>query len=411
MPRSAVRLFLLLIALVVCAAQVFAAPFPVDPHDNVMIEWWYLNAHVTTDHARHLAVIGSFFRINAGADPDKPSRGHYLIWAVTDEDQGSHQTYSLGDRGALRLLQQYATLKMLQNPDDIEAGKLFDAVSRGKFPGPTQILPGTSSVTGNPFSIHFGPDDSLLPSVPAYDGPVEQAPSAFSLKLAAPSGPEPKVDLVFQSAKPPMLVGGNGNTGLFRPEDMKYVSLTRCNVVGTIDDGNGPEKIASGQGWIDHQWGDTWTTQSNGWDWWGIQLADGRDLLIFRHRDLATGRIFFPLATIMDASGQLTVERNLVFTENRATLWTSPRTKITYPLDWTIGMPDQNLTLSITTSVRDQEMAVITGGTAIWEGTCQATAQTSGQASVPGVAYMELVGYNSQAVRKMLMNGEKPETR
>ena len=51
---------------------------------------------------------------------------------------------------------------------------------------------------------------------------------------------------------------------------MYYFSLTRCAVGGTVDTGAGPEKITGGQGWFDHQWGNSWVASNDGWDWWGV---------------------------------------------------------------------------------------------------------------------------------------------
>ena len=120
-----------------------------------------------------------------------------------------------------------------------------------------------------------------------------------------------------------MAVGGKGETGLQKPTDMYYYSLTRCGVSGTVDTGAGPEKITDGQGWFDHQWGNSWVAQNDGWDWWGVQLNDGTDILFFRQRDLATGKVFFPLATFMDKQGHQTVTKNIVFTPDPSSLWKS----------------------------------------------------------------------------------------
>lgn len=381
-----------------------AAPgaFPVSPHDNVTIEWWYLNAHFTTAKGRHMAMICSFFRFGNGSgqlamdSSIKMSRCHYLIWALADEDSKTRQSYSLGDQNTLDMLQQYAGYRLLMNPGDARAANLLDIVSRGQFPEPTKLLSGASQVTDNPFVAQFGPDDSVR---------SEEAPgktNAFELRLASPDSPATRLDLHFDSSRPPMYVGGDGNTGLRRPDDMKYVSLTRCRVSGNVSDASGSDPVASGQGWFDHQWGDTWTTQTTGWDWWGVQLADGTDILLFRQRDLATGKIFFPLATFMDPSGKLRVTRNIVFTPASDSLWTSPRTGISYPLRWTLEFPDNNITLQISPAIEDQEMAVISGSDSIWEGDCSVSAKEANGAAVGGVAYMELVGYNSPAVKNTL---------
>ena len=174
---------------------------------------------------------------------------------------------------------------------------------------------------------------------------------------------------------------------------MKYVSLTRCTAEGTIADGKGNEHVVSGSGWFDHQWGDTWTGQTAGWDWWGIQLNDGRDVLLFRQRNLATGTPFFPLATIEGKDGKLKVTKNITFETDPASTWTSPSTGTPYPLKWTITLPDLDTTLSITPVAQDQEMPVLASGGAIWEGSVKVTATNAKGTAVSGIGYQELVGY------------------
>ena len=201
---------------------------------------------------------------------------------------------------------------------------------------------------------------------------------------------------------------------------MYYFSLTRCAVGGTIDTGSGPETITGGEGWFDHQWGNSWVASNDGWDWWGVQLGDGTDILFFRQRDLKTGRIFYPLATFMDKAGHQSVTTNIVFTPDPKSLWKSPKSGVTYPLGWTVAFPDHNLNLHITAEVQDQEMPILGPGAGIWEGLCRVDADVY-RFTVPssyslaeaqrygmslrkhGVAYMELVGYGSPAVKGKLV--------
>ena len=156
---------------------------------------------------------------------------------------------------------------------------------------------------------------------------------------------------------------------------------------------------------------------NDGWDWWGVQLDDGTDILFFRQRDLKTGRIFYPLATFMDKDGHQSVTKNIVFTPDAKSLWKSPTSSVTYPLGWTVTFPDHNLSLHIAAEVQNQEMPILGPGAGIWEGLCRVSAtphigligrgttgptSTSLSAAVPtvsGVAYMELVGYGSPAVK------------
>jgi len=360
----------------------------VSPHDDVTIEWWYLNAHVTTVKGRHLAVIGSFFRFgNAGGDiamdsgSAKQERSHYLIYAITDEDTGAHKCFATADTNTLTMLRQALMLRIMMSPGDQRAQSLFSEVGKGRLPSPAVLFAGHADVAARPFHVTYANDDLRE---------VSGKSNTYALTLG--SG-RYRVKLTFAGTRSPMYVGGDGNTGLGKPEDMKYVSLTRCKVSGAVSDGGGLEGVAGGIGWFDHQWGFSWTTQKAGWDWWGIQLDDGRDVLFFRQRDLATGTPFFPLATVEAPDGTLTVTKNITFASDPDSVWTSPRTGIAYPLRWTVKFPELNMIMAITPVARDQEMAVLASGGAIWEGSVKVSATDANGGVVHGVGYQELVGY------------------
>ena len=397
------------------------ASFGVAAHGDVNIEWWYVNAHVTTDKGRHLALVGSFFRFGTGVSPfdgvTPVPRAHYLIYAVTDLDKKTQRPYSLADSHMIALLKQFGPLLAMQNPKDKGVKAFLAAVNQGRLPAPHQKIAGQASVTDAPFRIAYGKDNTLTAT--------NATDTAFDLNLDA--GGRDKIHLTLASQKPPMAVGGKGETGLKSPTDMYYFSLTRCAVGGTIDTGAGPEQITGGQGWFDHQWGNSWVASNNGWDWWGVQLDDGTDILFFRQRDLKTGRVFFPLATFMDKDGHQSVTRKIVFTSYPLAYWRSAKSGVTYPLAWKIYFPEQKVTLLMKAAVMNQEMPILGPGAGIWEGLCYVqafqgalAAQVAAAATnknvfyfapygngakdqLPrGVAYMELVGYNSPAVKKQL---------
>ena len=373
-----------------------AAIFPVAPHNDVTIEWWYLNANLHTSSGRHLALIGSFFRFgNASGMIAKDSKikaqqSHYLIYAITDIDTKKHYTYSFGDRNTLELLQQATTMALEANPDNARLANLVSLLDQGQFPAPTRLIGRPCVVQSMPFSASYGPFNSVAA--------VAGAQNTFALRLGGAGNA--MANLTFTGLKTPMLVNGNGNTGLRVRSDMKYVSLTRDRVEGTVDTGSGAQQ-ATGEGWFDHQWGNSWTTQSAGWDWWGVQLANGTDILFFRQLNLKTGKPFFPCATFEDSSGYQVTTHNIQFKTDVSSIWKSPTPGVSYPLKWTVTFPDQHVTLNISPYMSDQEMPVLANGGAIWEGACPVDSYVNG-VSVPGVAYMELVGYNSPAIRASL---------
>lgn len=413
-----------------------ASRFGVAPHDNALIEWWYVNAHVTTQKKRHLAIVGAFFRFGNGHSMLNPAaaqqRAHYLIYAVTDLDAKTQRPYSFADSNMIDTLKQLAPFMAAMNPTDAQMKALVASLNEGRLPAPHQQLPSPVIVEGEPFHLAYGDDNSLTET--------GETGTTFDINL---SGGKDKVALELTAKRPPMAVGGKGETGLAKPTDMYYFSLTRCAVSGTVDTGGGPEPVVNGEGWFDHQWGSSWVAQNDGWDWWGVQLSNGTDILFFRQRSLATGKTFFPLATFMDRSGHVSVTRNVEFEPDPKSVWKSPDTGVRYPLSWTVTFPDQHLRLRIAASVKAQEIPILGPGSAIWEGSCDVyglqntrwrdlSAEDRSQMAamlskdparrktlsdrayqtnmlvtrgINGVSYMELVGYNSPAVKAGLAKG------
>ena len=393
--------------------------FPVAPHTNVGIEWWYLNTHVTTSAGRHLAVIASFFRFGQGekVGGNTTPQSHYLIYAVTDLDAKTHQTYSLADNKSLSLLKQLASLALLAAPNSAQAQSLAAMAGSGKFPPPTQLISGACKVTDSPrFSCVYG----NAASVTAVPG----EPNVFHMTIngtAAPVAPGPplKLDLTFVPQRIPMYVGGKGLTGVSTPDDMKYVSMTRCDVTGTIDTGQGPKSVAASSGagetrqaaaiqnigWFDHQWGTSWTPQNVGWDWWGVQLGSGVDILFYELVQPGTRKVLQTLATFEYPDGHQVTTRNLQFMPDTTDLWKSAYNGALYPMKWRVTFPDQHMWLNIEAAVNDQEMPILgQGKSAIWEGTVKvesgiiaAPGSMIRMLAIPGVGYMELVAYKKQA--------------
>jgi predicted secreted hydrolase len=399
--------------------------FPTAAHNDATIEWWYVNAHMTTASHRHLAIVASFFRFGNGTSPidnmTPMPRSHYLIYAITDLDKKSQQSYSFADSNFVNALKLYAPFMAALNPNDKAANALEDALTKGQLPKPHQKMIGTASITDLPFQIDFG--GNTVKSVPG-GGQVYQ----FILN----AGGLDRINLTMTFNKPTMAVGGNGETGLKTPTDMHYFSLTRGSIRGGVNTGKGMDQVFDGQCWFDHQWGTSWVTQNNGWDWFGVQLKDGTDILFWRQRDLATGKVFFPLATVMDKDGHQFVTKNIVFIPDPKSNWTSPTTGVTYPLRWDVDLPEMQLNLKIAADPIAQEIPILGPGGSIWEGHCSVVATkpipsakpytppfVERSASMPplykaiqpgvisGVAYMELVGYNSPAVKAQLLSPPK----
>ena len=134
-------------------------------HNDVNIEWWYINAHVTTEKGRHLALIGSFFRFGSGFNPLDGTpipRAHYLIYAVTDLDKKTQRPYSLADAGMVSLLKQFGPLLALQNPGDKGVRAFLAGSGAGQAPAaPSEDRRRGQSVVSAPFHLAYGEENTL----------------------------------------------------------------------------------------------------------------------------------------------------------------------------------------------------------------------------------------------------------
>ena len=182
-------------------------------------------------------------------------------------------------------------------------------------------------------------------------------------------------------------VGGEHGVGT-----MAYESCPRLSLVGSLDG------IAlAGEAWIDHQWGDYgWLRSPHedqrllGWDWFGINLEDGTDLIVMVHRDMRTGQALAGSAIVFAGGKPPRTVRDVSIAATRR--WLSPATMIAYPVAWTIEIPAIAARLHFEPSADDQEIPVFGFLDAIWEGAGRVAGEIAGQ-RVEGRARLELHGY------------------
>ena len=391
-PRSwfGLVVIILLILSSVQSSGIAAPPksfqFDVTPHADATIEWWYANAHVTASNGHRYAVVASFFRTGNGHSPFDPSvrqpRGHYLIYRITDLNTGVHRAYSLCDRAMVGQLASIAPLMLLQSPHDPGLRILFNDLVRGTVPAPSNVVPGASSVRTVPFTFSFDPKCFL-----------SRSDETGSLTLTLGGWGRDAITMAFTAQRPVMLVGGKDPDEKSRLGQLFYYSTTHTSVTGTLDAGTGPIRVTTGIGWFDHQWGDVVGMAHGGWDWWGVQLANGTDILFYRGRNANAVETEQGTATFMDPQGHQFTTHDVTFEASRR--WQSAETGITYPTVWSVGFPKLNLHLTIRAAVQNQEIKTLVGGKAIWEGSCDVVAVYPKHHVVSGTSFMELVGYGS----------------
>jgi predicted secreted hydrolase len=349
-------------------------PKDIGPHSLTDVEWWYYFAFLNGEHGGKYAVMGAFYQ--AGELPIL--KGHYLIFSLINLSKCSFQSSSFIDkRFAENILYINTPVYLLQCPNDENVKNLWKYLIQGKLPAPHHWL-SHASIEKAPKRLLY--DNSSMIFKDTKNGQFE----------VTVSGNGAETSLVFNSLKPVSLIGETG-----KPDKLYYYSFPRNKVKGYIKKNHSTEYV-TGEGWFDHQWGyrgDLIT--KTGWNWFGLQLEDGRELLINEFRAIKTGDTFSPMANLIEHNGELKFTRNL--TLQPSNYWKSPLTNAIYPLNWIITIPEFNMTINISAVFKEQEMPVIAPLNAIWEGVCSVSGKETkpNRRSVPltGKGFLELVGY------------------
>lgn len=315
------------------------APIPVElprddgPHD-VATEWWYYTGHLLTPSGDRYGFQYVIFKAKRG-----DLLGYVGHFAVTDNPRAR---FAYDERIAAA------------------AG-----VSR---PGPGPDGGGFDLTLGDWRMSGANGEDELRAAMPGY-----------------------AIDLALDPGKPAALHDGDGFIRYTADSASYYYSRTRMPISGTLTL-DGEAVPVTGEAWMDHQWGDFQTYQEGGWDWYAIQLDDGRDIMLYVIRDPA-GNPAIVDGSIVAADGSLTILDEGDFTVAGTDTWTSPETGTTYPSGWRATIPAQDLSLIITPSLPDQELDTrATTGVIYWEGEATVAGTSRGE-PIAGLAYVELTGY------------------
>lgn len=360
--RAAVTAFLALFALVAAApagpltdedgfrlaVPPYAFTFPQDhaAHPSFRIEWWYYTGHLRAG-GRRFGYELTFFRV--ALPPAAPGgsawRARHLIFrhmALTDERGRRFLDDERSERQALDLAGADSTRYLVWIGDD-----------------------------------HVGLESDRLTHR------LYSRSESFTLDLRA------------VPRKPPVIHGAGGvsqkSAGVGNASH--YYSLTRLETSGRLVL-DGDTLAVEGMSWMDHEFSsDRMRGTHTGWDWFSLQLADGRDLMLYRLRQRDGGIEPLSSGTVVEADGRTRTLRLADFDIRATGSWTSPRTGGRYPSGWVIRVPGERLEVRLEPVLADQELFVRgMGGIAYWEGAVRVTGTADGR-PVTGDGYVELTGY------------------
>jgi predicted secreted hydrolase len=318
--------------------------FPADygSHPSFRTEWWYVTGWLMTQSGESLGFQVTFFRTRPGVDEANPS--------------------SFAPR---QLLIAHCAIS------DLKRGRLWqDQRIRRAGLGLAEAREGDTDVWIDRWSLKREAGE--------YAATIDAEGFSFDLKL---------------SPTQPVLL--NGISGFSRKGPAVraasyYYSLPHVQVAGAIARNGHPDHV-TGEAWFDHEWSSEYLdSEAAGWDWIGINLDDGGALMAFRIRG-TDGKPRWAGGTLRSADGKVqTLEPGEV--EFRPTRdWVSPRTAITYPVQWQVRAGSREFTLE--PLLNDQENDTrLSAGAIYWEGAVRAFEQ---QRPV-GQGYLELTGYGAR---------------
>ena len=329
------------------AVRSFAFPADHGPHPDFRNEWWYFTGNLQDGTGRRFGYQLTFFRIAlAPGAPASSSRWRtnqvYMAhFALTDVAADSHLGFERFGRAA-------AGVAGAENPP-----------------------------------LHLWLDDWVV------EAGDEQG---FPLRLKAESDGV-AIDLLLAPSKPVVL---NGDRGLSRKSVTQgnasyYYSLTRLPTTGSLRTAEGRFEV-TGSSWLDREWSTSALAEDQaGWDWFALQLDDGRDLMLYRLRRKDGSMDPASAGTLVDNDGETVHLSARDMDLAVRDYWTSPRTGARYPVRWRLKVPREKLSLEVEPLVVDQEMNT---RVRYWEGAVSAKGEAAGR-PVSGSGYMELAGYGA----------------
>lgn len=198
------------------------------------------------------------------------------------------------------------------------------------------------------------------------------------------------LDLQLSPRQPLLLQGqaGHSRKGPLAEQASHYYSQPHLAVQAVLTLGTRRSALP-GTGWLDHEWSDElMPADAVGWDWIGINLADGGALTAFRlrRRDgsaVWAGGSHRPAGGAVQGFGPDAV----VFEPQRR--WRSPDSGADYPVAWRLLTPVGAFRLQALLDAQELDSRSSTGAI-YWEGLAELL---DGGGRRLGLGYLEMTGY------------------
>lgn len=353
--------------------------FPDDhgPHPDFRTEWWYYTGNLSTAEGRRFGYQLTIFRTALRPPAGGVTTGHTDAAGdrsegdvVRSEGDGSDSTWST------RQLYM-AHFAVVDERAGVHVG--FERFSRGAA--------GLAGARARPFRVWLedwsvsGQTADSVRLRAAGEGADEEGDGERGADEAA-------VDLSLVRLKPIVLQGDDGldRKGAEPGNASYYYSMTRMRTSGTLRVG-GESYEVGGLSWLDREWSTSALGEDQvGWDWFSLQLDDGRDVMFYRLRLRDGGTSPFSNGVVVGADGSVRRLSTRDVEVEPLRYWDSPASGARYPVAWSFRIPDASIDLDLTPLVDGQEM---THSVTYWEGAVRAAGSHAGSGFVEMTGYAE----------------------
>ncbi len=325
--------------------------FPADhgAHPAYRSEWWYLTVVLEDAAGNTYGVQFTLFR--------------QALRPPTAGDDGSDNPWQNGQAYMAHL-----------GVTDVAGG---EHVGRARF---ARGHPELAGVTVPPLAAYI--EDWSLRTEPGASGA-----EGVRFLLDAVDRGETGARLRLEQTRPMVLQGDAGLSAKGDGQASYYFSMPRLATRGEllID---GETVPVTGWGWLDREWSTSVLSGAQiGWDWFALQLDDGRDLMAFRLRRADGTRDPYDHGALVAADGsyQKLTPEDFELTPQR--FW-QDETGAAWPVAWQLAVRHEGgeERIGIEAMLDDQVMAL---GVVYWEGLVLATRD----GEPVGRGSMELTGY------------------
>jgi len=337
--------------------RLFVFPRDHGSHPEFAIEWWYITGHLTATNDSSYGFQATFFRralvptasTNNAASASFGTRQIYLAhMALVNKNTGD---FSFQE-------------KLNRDGWDADASTNTLAVHNGNWS--LRLVSGTQTA----------------PEVFELQGGVG-ADTAFTLNLI------PK--------KPLVIFGTNGVSRKAADPSAAshYLTFPRLAAAGVLTL-NETNLAVTGEAWMDHEFSSSQLGAGQvGWDWLGLQLFDGSELMAYRLRRKDGSSDPFSTVAWVDQHGQVRQIGPDQFNWTVLETWRSLKSGADYPstlrLEAVNPVTEKIEIFIVQPFVADQELTGKVGGVGYWEGACRVLDENK---KTIGRAYLELTGYS-----------------